>query len=116
MPSGFRVYWTAEASARNSRCLETAAWINLPKKVDVQTSSGHEQISGFSSTSVKTSVQEASAIRDKRIIRARFTINNISPLIRESLENSWSARLVMFSLLINAQDKKTTKASQECSF
>ncbi len=82
---------------------------SLPDQVDVQTSSGHEQISGFSSTSVKTSVQEASAIRDKRIIRARFTINNISPLIRESLENSWSARLVMFSLLINAQDKKQQK-------
>ena len=82
---------------------------SLPDPVGAQTSGGHEQISGFSSTSVKTSVQEASAIRDKRIIRARCAINNISPLIRESLENSWSARLVMFSLLIDEQDEKQQK-------
>ena len=32
MPSGSRVNCTAEASARNSRCRETALLINCPKK------------------------------------------------------------------------------------
>ena len=31
-PSGFRVNWTAEASARNSLCRDTEAWISRPKK------------------------------------------------------------------------------------
>ncbi|MBC8203128.1 MAG: M48 family metallopeptidase [Planctomycetes bacterium] len=65
---------------------------------------GDARISGFSSTSVKTSVQEASAIEDKYIDRARQAIHNISNPIRSALGNSWSARLVMFSLLIDTQD------------
>jgi hypothetical protein len=33
MPSGLRVNWTADASARNSRCRLTEALSRLPKKV-----------------------------------------------------------------------------------
>ncbi len=36
MPSGFLVYCTADASARNSRCRETADWINRPKNVPMK--------------------------------------------------------------------------------
>ena len=32
MPPGLRVNWTDEASARNSRCRLTAAWMSRPKK------------------------------------------------------------------------------------
>ena len=77
---------------------------SLPALVGVQKNDAEERVSGFSSTSVKTSVQEASAVQEKYITRAKQAIKNISPFVRDALHNSWSARLVMFSLLADLRD------------
>ena len=82
---------------------------SLPAPTRVESGGVSENISGFSSTSVAQGVQEASGIQEEYVARAKLAINNISPTIKEALHNSWSARLVMYSLLINKGDPKQHK-------
>ena len=65
--------------------------------------SGSGVVSSFSSSSVKESVSEAGSVQKKYLQRAASAIRGIDPVVREKLSNSWSARLVMVSLLIDEE-------------
>ena len=81
----------------------------LPNPVDTQKSVVTEGVSGFYSTNVKICVQDASSIQGKYLVRSKRALKNISPIIKDALSNGWSARLVVFSLLIDLGDKEQQK-------
>lgn len=63
--------------------------------------SGVSGVSHFSSSSVRESVRNSSGVDDVCLLKAKFSLESIDPVIKKSLSSGWSARLVMFALVAN---------------
>lgn len=83
---------------------------SLPKiqagfSVNVGVDSG-KPVSGFSSSVVVGSIATAGSVQDDRIQTAVSTLNKINPAIKSALNSGWSARLVVYALVSNKNNKK----------
>ena len=71
---------------------------SLPK-ITPPTSTKSGAVSHFSAPQVSNSVQQAGAIQENYLQRAKDSIEKIDPILKHALRDSWSARLVMFALV-----------------
>jgi hypothetical protein len=70
IPAGLRVNCTAEASARNSRWRQTAAWIRLPKKTPAKPTTIRPNAMATTAAAPPPSLPERRRIEEKRIERS----------------------------------------------
>jgi Zn-dependent protease with chaperone function/uncharacterized tellurite resistance protein B-like protein len=66
-------------------------------------------VSGFSSSTVIDSIDAAGEVQDDYQVKARSAIDEIHATILSSVRDPWSSRIVMYSLLIDANDKDQQK-------
>lgn len=66
-------------------------------------------VSSFSSSTVIDSIDAAGAVQENYQVKARSAIDGIHPTVLSSIRDPWSSRLVMYSLLIDANDEDQQK-------
>ena len=77
---------------------------SLPESPQVVSKSG--VVSHFSSAGVQRSIEDAGELRSGDIQLAATALANIDRRVRDALNDCWSARLVMFALLVDKDQKK----------
>jgi hypothetical protein len=60
---------------------------------------------GFASSSVRNTIEEGFSVGAVHVQNARIALNEIDPVLKDALENAWSARLVLFALVSNQNEQ-----------
>ena len=67
---------------------------------------GDSLVSGFSETAVQESIEHNDEIQQKNIVHSRKLLSAIGDTLLEAVREPWSARLVLFAVLIDTQQPK----------